>query len=524
MFPTYSEWLKAATDATASTSVREHGSPVSEPSLPVLVIGAGPAGLAVMAELTSRSIAFACMEQSAGVGGMWDKQNNARSPVYPSLYSNVSKFSMTLSKPFDMPEHWPPYLPHELVLAYLQGFADRHGVKPHIRFNHRVTRCEYDEQAQRWVVGFTGTADGKEASESFSDVIVATGQNNRNSAALPSQLFAEAKQSGLLVRHTSQYEDGEEFRDKRVLIVGLGISGAGIASLVSRVARRTYVAVRTPQYLIPQWLLGYPWDQATAGNLPDLSGLPHWLSSTLLWIGRHVLNGVEYLFGNKTAALGMRRPQHSILDKGAVVTDDSFEAAVLAKQIVLRPEVVTFTPGRAVYTTKANSAVVAVIDGDDIDAVIFATGYTWSFPFLPPSLHPTTCTPSVVDFGRQPSACYNVSTTRASSLTLNLISPANRHLYFMIEVVHVYSAWPIFATQARAIVSSVEARRRGSERAGVLDRVSKAGFANPSFSGPWYKSHYWKDGDEYYVDRGLYETFLLQFCEWLEERSIKASG
>ena len=302
-----------------------------------------------------------------------------------------------------------------------------------------------------------------------------------------------------------------------MLVVGLGISGAGIASLVSKVAQRTFVAVRTTQYIIPQWLFGYPTDQATAGDLPDLTGLPRWLSSIVLWIGRRVLGGVEYLLAGKTTALGMRRPQHSILDKGPVVADDSFEKAVLAKQIILRPEVISFAPGRAIYSSQPSPAVVNAVDGDDIDAVIFATGYKWSFPFLPVSMHPTTCTPTVIHTGRQPSACYNASTTRASSLTMNLFSPTTPHLYFMTEVVHVYSAWPIFAYQARAIVSCIQARRSHSERAAVFDSVSASGFANPSWSGPFYKSEFWKDGDEFYVDRSLYVAFLEQFCAWIEE-------
>ena len=445
-----------------------------------------------MAELAARSVPFVCMEQSAGVGGMWDRANNAASPVYESLSSNVSRFSMTLSKPFDMPQSWPLYVPHTLVLSYLQSFAERHGLRPHVRFHHRVLHCLYDDAAHCWHVRFAHTAGGGEDSADFSDVIVASGQNSRNSAAYPTQLLSQAQRAGLLVRHTSDYVDGEEFRDKRVLVLGLGISGAGIAALVSAVAQRTFVAVRTPQYIIPQWLFGKPTDQATDGELPDLTSLPRWLSSTLLWLGKHVLNGLEYLLAFKTTALGMRRPQHSVLDKGAVATDDGFETAVRAKRIVLRPEVVGFEPGRAVYTSDPSTAVVAPVASDDIDAVIFATGYTWTFPFLPAALQPTTRIPSVIDTGGRPSACYNAPTTRASSLTMNLFSPDSAHLYFMTEIVHVYSAWPIFATQARAIVSCLQARRRASQRAAVFDRATSSGFANPSFSGPFYKAQFWK--------------------------------
>ena len=200
MFPSFSEWMMAA-ESAISTSAREgtttakaeehcHGE-VS--ALPVLVIGAGPAGLAVMAELAARSTSFLCMEQSVDVGGMWDRENNPKSPVYSSLRTNVSKFSMTLGKPFDMPHHWPPYVPQQLALSYLQSFADQHRLRPHIQFGHRVHHCDFDRKAHSWRVHFTHGADGAKGSASFSDIIVATGQNSRDSAAFPAELLAQAQ-------------------------------------------------------------------------------------------------------------------------------------------------------------------------------------------------------------------------------------------------------------------------------------------------------------------------------------------
>ena len=96
--------------------------------------------------------------------------------------------------------------------------------------------------------------------------------------------------------------------------------------------------------------------------------------------------------------------------------------------------------------------------------------------------------------------------------------PSNPQLYFMTELMHVYSAWPIFACQARTIVACLTARRSGSSRAAAFDRLCCSGFPNPSFSGPFLKAEYWKSGDEFYVDKDLYENFLNQFSTWIEER------
>jgi O-methyltransferase involved in polyketide biosynthesis len=48
---------------------------------------------------------------------------------------------------------------------------------------------------------------------------------------------------------------------------------------------------------------------------------------------------------------------------------------VKAGAITVRPEVIAFEKGRAVYTRNADKAVKASVDSDEIDAVIFATGY-----------------------------------------------------------------------------------------------------------------------------------------------------
>ena len=397
MFPTFAQWAKAAEDAAPSVcepSGAWTAQAAAAAALPVLVIGAGPAGLAVMAELRRRSVPFVCLEASVGVGGMWDRRNPS-SPVYPSLTSNVSRFSMTLAQPFDMPAHWPLYVPHQLVLSYLQSFAEKRELLPSIRFGHRVLHCQYDQDTRCWHVrsarfSAAGEPEAEEVSEDFSDVIACSGQNSQRTAAYPQRLLAEAKAAGLLIRHTAQYVEGEEFRDKRVLVLGLGISGAGVAAMVSKVASRTLVAVRTPQYFIPQWVLGYPTDQMSAGGLPDLTSLPRWLTAPLVWLGRRLLAGVEYLLGSTTHSLGMKRPQHSVLDKTSVVTDGAFAEAVKAGAITVRPEVIAFDQGRALYTNKPDKAVHTSVDSDEIDAVIFATGYESATPQLQPCTSPAS--------------------------------------------------------------------------------------------------------------------------------------
>jgi cation diffusion facilitator CzcD-associated flavoprotein CzcO len=522
MLPTFTEWLKAAeqahtadihqgvTDAAAALDA------LPDSALrPVLVIGAGPGGLAVMAELSARSIPFICFEQHSEVGGMWDT-SNPMSPVFPSLTSNSSKYSMHLDRPFDMPQQWPMYLSASQAHRYLQDYAEKHRLRQNIRFRCRVEQAQYLHESQRWSVRYRQLdLNTEQETDEFSDVITATGQNNRASADIPDSLKQQAKQAGIQVQHSSQFRHHSEYDNKRVLVLGMGISGACIATEVSKSAKATLMSVRTPQYILPLWFLGYPLDQLAGGDLPNLTSLPHWLSSAVLWLGRHVLRMVEHMMANSVEALGIRRPTHSLLDKAPVADDGSFQAALKDRRIVLRPEVAAFKDGRAEYVARGNRAVEVDVDSEEIDCVIFATGFRYIYPYLPSDLAPTTTKPMVIDTGRRPSACIVTTKTLTSSLSMLIISPSNRHLYFMTEVTQAGSSWPIFVREARAIVALLRARRRGSDRAARFDRVRA--YPNIPLNAPLLQGQFWKHADEYFVERSLYVQFITEFVQWIED-------
>jgi NADPH-dependent glutamate synthase beta subunit-like oxidoreductase len=65
--PNFKAWLAQAADGGTDTESSE-SSPFTNASLPVLVVGAGPAGLAVMGRLKQAGIAFEAAEKSPVVG------------------------------------------------------------------------------------------------------------------------------------------------------------------------------------------------------------------------------------------------------------------------------------------------------------------------------------------------------------------------------------------------------------------------------------------------------------------------
>src|SRR3990170_3952263 len=75
-------------------------------TLPVLVVGAGPAGLAAMAALKAAGVAFTGIDSHGDVGGIWDP-TNAVSSVYPCVSTVTSRGTTHLGRP--MPRDWPVF-------------------------------------------------------------------------------------------------------------------------------------------------------------------------------------------------------------------------------------------------------------------------------------------------------------------------------------------------------------------------------------------------------------------------------
>jgi cation diffusion facilitator CzcD-associated flavoprotein CzcO len=129
------------------------------------VIGAGAAGLATAREFAAHGLDFEVLEASDGIGGIWDARR-PDSPVSHNTHVIASKGVQAFSG-FPMPEDYPDYPGHELVLRYLHSYADAFDLWPRIRLNTSVQRVEPGEGG--WVVTL---ADGSE--RRYAGVVVAT--------------------------------------------------------------------------------------------------------------------------------------------------------------------------------------------------------------------------------------------------------------------------------------------------------------------------------------------------------------
>ena len=319
----------------------------------IAVIGAGAAGLCTAKHLKERGHSVVVFELGSRIGGLWVYENdNGTSPAYASLHLN-SENKVTAYRDFPFPDDAPLYPDHRQVASYLDAYADRFGLKPLIRFRSKVERVERDVES--WSVRLN---DG--STEWFDAVVVASGHQG-----VPKHPpFARDFTGEYLHAHT--YRLPEPFRDKDVLVIGVGNSACDIAADICTVTHSTTVAARSPVLFMPRMFLGVPTSRVL-GRL-EKPWMPWPLRRTIReWISRAAHGRMEQ-WGFVTPKKRTHPAGHHLL-----------MAQFIWGRVTAKPGVrtvsgqdVTFHDG----TTKR------------FDAMIAATGYDVDLPFLSAELSP----------------------------------------------------------------------------------------------------------------------------------------
>jgi cation diffusion facilitator CzcD-associated flavoprotein CzcO len=322
----------------------------STPSPRIGVIGGGAAGITAVKELLERGVDVIGFEKGDGIGGLWVYENTSGlSPAYESLHLNTSK-GRTEFADYPMPAQWEDYPAAEKVAGYLQDYADHFGVTEKYIFNTTVTNVERDAD------GWTITTDDGEIFE-LDGVVVANGHNwdpRWPNPEYPGQFNGEQM-------HAHDYRKAETFRDKRVLVVGMGNSAMDIAVDASYVADDVMLSARHGSYIVPKYLFGRPAD-ATNGAL-----------AVLPWKVRQVIAQTMLGFAvGKPQDYGLLKPSFGLFQNHPTISD-----TILHR--ITHGEV---RPVRGIERFDGDTVVFTDGSVEQVDIIVWATGYRVTIPFL----------------------------------------------------------------------------------------------------------------------------------------------
>jgi cation diffusion facilitator CzcD-associated flavoprotein CzcO len=252
-----------------------------------------------------------------------------------------------------MPKSYPDFPHHTHIAEYFNDYVDRFGVRDRIVFETGV------EQARRGDDGvWTVTLDNGDT-RSYDALAVANGHHwdpRWPEPAFPGEF--NGKQM-----HAHYYVDNEDFRDKNVLVVGIGNSAMDIAVESSFVARNTFLSSRRGAYILPKYLFGRPLDQIGVNSL----------TGRLPWGFRQAILSTMYRLGvGKVQDYGLPEPDHKLGDAHPTISAD-FLNRIAHGEMTWKPNLSRLDGDRVVFEDGSS---------EEIDIIVYCTGYKVTFPFF----------------------------------------------------------------------------------------------------------------------------------------------
>ncbi|WP_433672908.1 flavin-containing monooxygenase [Nocardia sp. CA-136227] len=346
----------------------------TEPDHEIVVIGAGPGGIAAGVLLKRAGIEeFTILERAGEVGGSW------RDNSYPGISVDVPALIYQYS--FARKADWPTAFPTGAeVQAYHQDVARRFGLYRHLRFHTEIVREVWDEKHRRWALH---TAGNEIITARF--VISAVGA------------FLRPKADGInglddftgIVQRPATWDHALDLAGKRVAVVGTGASSVQLTPAIAPDVAHLDVYQRTPVWCIPK------------PNLP----VPRWFQAALRVPGVAAALRGMMLLGLEPIArlvtimpLAVAKPMMAAFDSLAKrayrrylrrIIDDPETAAALTPDYGPMAKRVTLSAGYPAVFNRDNVGLVAddierfteqgILAGDGTerkyDVIVLATGY-----------------------------------------------------------------------------------------------------------------------------------------------------
>jgi cation diffusion facilitator CzcD-associated flavoprotein CzcO len=309
--------------------------------LQVVVVGAGPSGVASALALKDAGIRALVLDRADSVASSWRSR-------YDRLRLNTCRpLSHFPERPFL--KGTPMFPTRDQLIEYVERHAVEDGIELQLRTEvHRIDRDD-----GRWVARTSG------GNFDSPQMIVATGYENE--PLIPDWEGRDGFEGRLL--HAGDYRNPEPFKDSKVLVVGPGCSGMEIAyDLAEGGAAKVWLSARTP----PNILL-----RAGPGGLPgDMVGV------ALLRFPPRI--------GDAVARFGRRMDLGDLTEYGLPVPEEGVftrlrrlgvAPSIVDKEVIEAIEAGRIEVVRGVDSLDSTGARLA--DGGRVepDAVICATGY-----------------------------------------------------------------------------------------------------------------------------------------------------
>jgi len=321
------------------------------------IVGAGPGGLLAARAFRLAGLPYDQFERHGDVGGIWDIGNPGTS-MYESAHFISSKHTSGFFG-LPMPASFPDYPDHRQIHAYIRQFAEVFDLSGAIAFNTEVIRAEPrgEGASDGWRVLLS---DG--TTRHYEGLVCAPGVTWH--PAMPTYPGLETFRGE--IRHSVTHRSADDFKGRRVLIVGAGNSGVDIACDAARAADAAFLSVRRGYRFVPKHVFGVPTDLFLAGAVRPPRGVA---------LPTDPSEMVDALTGDLTR-FGLPAPDHRLLESHPILNSQVLHHLAHG-DLIAKKDVGEFTSAGAIFTDGS---------AETFDTVLFATGYEYRLPFLDDNL------------------------------------------------------------------------------------------------------------------------------------------
>lgn len=231
------------------------GNAIAEP-LDVIIVGAGISGIGMAAHLQKKcpSKRFAIVERRARLGGTWDLFR------YPGVRSDSDMY--TLGYGFEPWRDERSIAEGDKVLAYLEGVADRSGIREHIRFGRKALAADWDSSTALWTLTLENAEGGVETiSGRF--LFLGAGYYDYDEPHDPA-IPGLDQFSGLTI-YPQFWPEDLDYSGKNIVVIGSGTTAVTLVPALAKQASQVTMLQRTPS-----WYLSVPAKDQLAGLLNRL--------------------------------------------------------------------------------------------------------------------------------------------------------------------------------------------------------------------------------------------------------------
>lgn len=420
-----------------------------DPRLPkVCIVGAGSSGIAAAKVFADYGIPFDCVEKSDRIGGNWVfKNKNGMSSAYRSLHINTSRDKMAYSD-FPLPSDFPDFPHHEQIARYFNAYVDHFGFRDRIIFNAGVKKAEQTDEGL-WKITF-------ESGEMRLYDVLCVANGHHWDARWPEPAFPGTFTGKQI--HSHNYIDPTDPVDctgKNVLVVGFGNSALDIACELGRkgVAKNVFLSQRRGYWVVPKYTGGEVLDAAAAHPSQDPPWFQRFLPTKLM---RRLAERRLAATVGRPEQYGLPRPDHAFLSTHPAISQELY-VRIGSGDVKPKPNVKVLGDGR-----------VAFVDGteEDIDVIIWCTGYKITFPFFDEGLI--------------------AAPDNDIALWKRMIDPRFNNLFFVALVQPLCAMMPIAEEQSKLVASYLTGRYAlppvevmNAERVEMHERVKQSYVHSP---------------------------------------------